>query len=182
MRGPPPARQRRSLRYRSGAHRRLGRQRRRLPRRPARADPPGGRLPGDRRLRRAVESGAGRRRYVRPRGPARLYGNATRLAARVFGGPGSLDEALLRASPVTYVRADAPPFLLVHGAKDRLVPVEQSRLLHEGLTEAGASSTLLVVENADHVFVPNGGPISPTRPEIMRRIADFFVAQLRPGE
>ena len=38
-------------------------------------------------------------------------------------------EAYKKASPVTYVRKDAPPFLLFHGTADKIVSVEQSRLM-----------------------------------------------------
>lgn len=69
-------------------------------------------------------------------------------------------EALLRgdeglaelASPVNHVTASAPPFLLVHGTVDRVVPPEQSVLLDKVLREAGADVTLRSIEGADHIF------------------------------
>jgi len=61
-------------------------------------------------------------------------------------------EALADASPVTHVTPAAPPFLLVHGTADWLVPYAQSELLHAALTEAGADSRLVPVENAQHIF------------------------------
>jgi len=54
------------------------------------------------------------------------------------------------ASPVTYARRDAPPFLLLHGDADRVIPLEQSTLLDRALREAGASSRLVAVEGAPH--------------------------------
>jgi acetyl esterase/lipase len=56
------------------------------------------------------------------------------------------------ASPVTHVTADAPPFLLVHGTADWLVPYAQSEQLHAALTAASVSSTLVPVEGAEHIF------------------------------
>ncbi|CCH87623.1 Esterase/lipase-like protein [Modestobacter italicus] len=56
------------------------------------------------------------------------------------------------ASPVTHVTPDAPPFLLVHGTADWLVPYAQSEQLHAALTAAGVSSTLVPVEGAEHIF------------------------------
>ena len=41
------------------------------------------------------------------------------------------------ASPITHVTPDAPPFLLVHGTADWLVPYAQSEQLHAALTAAG---------------------------------------------
>jgi acetyl esterase/lipase len=56
------------------------------------------------------------------------------------------------ASPVTHVTPEAPPFLLVHGTADWLVPYAQSEQLHAALTAAGVSSTLVPVEGAEHIF------------------------------
>ncbi len=36
-------------------------------------------------------------------------------------------KSYLAASPVTHVSADAPPFFVLHGINDSLVPVEQAR-------------------------------------------------------
>lgn len=54
------------------------------------------------------------------------------------------------ASPTTYVKKDAPPFLILHGDADRVVPVEQSRLLDAALRGAGAPSRLVIVPGVDH--------------------------------
>ena len=61
-------------------------------------------------------------------------------------------QALADASPVTHVTPDAPPFLLVHGTKDWLVPYAQSEQLHAALTAAGVDSRLVPVEGAEHIF------------------------------
>jgi acetyl esterase/lipase len=61
-------------------------------------------------------------------------------------------EALADASPVTHVTAGAPPFLLVHGTADWLVPFAQSEQLHAALTAAGVEARLVPVEGAQHVF------------------------------
>jgi acetyl esterase/lipase len=59
-------------------------------------------------------------------------------------------EAYKKASPVTYVRKDAPPFLFFHGTADKVVSVEQSRLLCKRLKEAGAQARLVEFEGAGH--------------------------------
>jgi acetyl esterase/lipase len=56
------------------------------------------------------------------------------------------------ASPVTYVRASAPPFLVIHGTADNLVPLRQSQSFDQALDSAGATSTLLTATSAPHVF------------------------------
>jgi acetyl esterase/lipase len=64
-----------------------------------------------------------------------------------------VDEATAAdASPVTHVTMDAPPFLLVHGTTDWLVPYAQSEQLHATLTAAGAESRLVPVAGAEHIF------------------------------
>jgi len=59
-------------------------------------------------------------------------------------------DAARQAMPLTHVRADAPPFLIVHGDADPLVSHGQSELLHQALTQVGARSTLVTLPNALH--------------------------------
>jgi acetyl esterase/lipase len=55
-----------------------------------------------------------------------------------------------RASPVTYVDKNDPPFLIVQGEKDQSVPNTQSKILSSWLTLAGVKNRLIVVPNAPH--------------------------------
>lgn len=55
-----------------------------------------------------------------------------------------------QASPVTYVGSIEAPLLLVHGTKDRIVPPEQSRMLHSRLAELGKKSELILYEGEGH--------------------------------
>jgi acetyl esterase/lipase len=45
---------------------------------------------------------------------------------------------------------DDPPFLIFPGDSDGLVPVNQSKILHEALQKAGVPSELVIYEGADH--------------------------------
>jgi acetyl esterase/lipase len=73
--------------------------------------------------------------------------------SRLVGGPIQLRrEAAIAASPVTYVSKSAPPFHIQHGARDRSVPLAQSEGPHKALLAAGAESTLVAIEGADHCF------------------------------
>ena len=47
----------------------------------------------------------------------------------------------------------APPFLLVHGTADWLVPYTQSQQLSDALTAAGVPVQLVPVEGAEHIFL-----------------------------
>jgi len=71
---------------------------------------------------------------------------AVLLGARVVDRP----DLAKRASPVTYVDKNDPPFLIVQGEKDESVPNTQSRILHSWLGLAGVKSELIVVPNAPH--------------------------------
>jgi acetyl esterase/lipase len=108
-------------------------------------------------------------------GPADL----TLGGRRREGDQGPFGDADMRkaASPVTYVTKDDPPFLLIHGDADQVVPVAQSKLMHERLTAAGVPSTLVVVERGNHGCGNDG--IKPTKPELVRQIGDFFDKHLR---
>jgi dipeptidyl aminopeptidase/acylaminoacyl peptidase len=74
-------------------------------------------------------------------------------AVREFlaGPEDQLEDRARRASPVTYVSPQSPPFLLVHGNKDGVVPYAQSEALARELTKAGNEDvTLVIVEGAEH--------------------------------
>lgn len=58
-----------------------------------------------------------------------------------------------RASPVTYIDKDDPPFFIVQGEKDESVPNTQSRLLSSWLTIIGVKNELTIVPNAPHYGV-----------------------------
>jgi acetyl esterase/lipase len=61
------------------------------------------------------------------------------------------DPELVRsASPRYRAHAGAPPHLILHGDRDTMVNHEQSRLLHEALSAAGASSLYLLISGAGH--------------------------------
>ena len=61
----------------------------------------------------------------------------------LLGGPLEKDQAkALAASPMHYVSKDDPPFLIVHGEGDRVIPVEQSQRFYEELRKAGVNATL----------------------------------------
>ena len=56
------------------------------------------------------------------------------------------------ASPVHQVHAGAPPFLLVHGRDDALVPLHQSERLRAALDTKFVPSELVVVDGYGHMF------------------------------
>ena len=74
-------------------------------------------------------------------GPKRMF-----AIEALLGGPLEKDKAkAITASPIHYVSKDDPPFLIVHGEGDRVIPVEQSRRFYEALQKAGVNATLKIL-------------------------------------
>ncbi|NIP22567.1 MAG: alpha/beta hydrolase fold domain-containing protein [Phycisphaerae bacterium] len=80
-----------------------------------------------------------------------------------------------KANPITYVTKDDPPFLIMHGDKDMLVPLHQSELLHKALKKVGVGATLCVVKGAGHGL--GGGEVSSE--ELFEMATDFFDKHLK---
>ncbi|MGI8496045.1 MAG: alpha/beta fold hydrolase [Gemmatimonadaceae bacterium] len=66
--------------------------------------------------------------------------------------PEAVPATAALASPVAHVKAGNPPFLLVHGALDALVPLAQSSRMRDTLQRAGVPATLVVVPEGAHGF------------------------------
>jgi dipeptidyl aminopeptidase/acylaminoacyl peptidase len=83
--------------------------------------------------------------------------------SQLVGGPiRDNPDKVARANPVTYVTKDDPPFLIVHGDADLLVPHHQSELLDEALRKAGVPVRLVTIEGGPHggATVKQGLPIA----------------------
>jgi acetyl esterase/lipase len=90
--------------------------------------------------------------------------------SKLLGGPPADKKDLAAlASPVTHASKNAPPFLIMHGDRDTLVPLSQSQALQDALKKAGADSTLVVAKGAGHGF---GGP------QISATVEAFFAKHL----
>jgi acetyl esterase/lipase len=71
------------------------------------------------------------------------------MGARLADDP----EAYDRASPLHWIREDAPPFLVVHGDLDTVVPVAQARTFTERLRRTSAAPVLFAeMKGAQHAF------------------------------
>lgn len=62
----------------------------------------------------------------------------------------TIDKLLKELSPAHHVTPDDPPTLLIHGDRDFLVPLQQSRRMVKLLTDAGVEAKLIVKEGAAH--------------------------------
>jgi acetyl esterase/lipase len=109
-----------------------------------------------------------------------LFNGCPPVVMQELLGTSNPNAAVLdKVSPMTYISADDPPFLILHGDKDVVVPLAQSQALYQKLLAAGVPVTLVVVQNGDHGFSPANGVISPTRVEISGSIVAFFETQLK---
>lgn len=81
-------------------------------------------------------------------------------------------EQARKISPALAVSAGLPPFLLIHGDADPLVPLQQSQHFVEALKAAGVPVELIVK--------PGGGHPWLTIPEEVVVLADWFDKQLAP--
>ncbi|MFO7679666.1 MAG: prolyl oligopeptidase family serine peptidase, partial [Chloroflexota bacterium] len=90
---------------------------------------------------------------------------------------GTPTPEMAAASPVSHVSADDPPFLLLHGDNDGVVPVAQSEIFHAQLTAAGVPSTLIIVQGGDHGL--QGPQTTPTQEEIFAAINTFLEMHLK---
>ncbi len=92
----------------------------------------------------------------------------------LLGGPlPEKKELAVKASPVTYITKDDPPFLILHGDQDDVVPINQSELLDEALRKAGVDCTFIRVTGNGH-----GGP-DFLAPKNRKTIVEFFEKHLK---
>ena len=70
---------------------------------------------------------------------------------KLFGGAATA-EALAEASPINYVAKGFPPTLLLHGAKDVIVPPAASVTMYDALESVGVDAELHIFANAPHAF------------------------------
>jgi acetyl esterase/lipase len=156
----------------------------------ARGGPPAGRDGGP---APAGRGGAGSTPHDDPASPeSRLIGAAVQTAP----------DKVRAASPLTYVTASAPSFLIMHGLADNSVPHRQSEMLYEALVKAGTDVTLRLIDGLPHTFFnrsnldelagpfrmdvrmhPKGGSerVSVERAGVFDVARAFFAKHLRPG-
>jgi acetyl esterase/lipase len=83
------------------------------------------------------------------------------------------------ASPITYLTADDPPFLLFHGDADETVPFEQSQLMEAGLKHLGVVVKFVPVQGGRHGSNFQLKTDDPRLPAYFKQAADWFDTHLR---
>lgn len=90
----------------------------------------------------------------------------------LIGGPvQETPQGVRNADPITYVTKDDPPFLIVHGDKDPLVPHNQSELLYDALKKANVKAKFHTVKGGGHGFKD---------PQVDSMVNKFFNKTLKP--
>jgi acetyl esterase/lipase len=99
------------------------------------------------------------------------------MSVFLAGPDGSLSERAAAASPISYVRADAPPMLLIHGTHDTTVPVEPLDRFVASMREVGHDDLEYIrIDGAGHmVFHQHADQTGPA-------MSSFFSRTLGGGE
>ena len=68
-----------------------------------------------------------------------------------LGGPAAQRRELAKlVSPLFHVSATTAPTWIIHGDRDDIVPIDESRLFHEALKKHGVETVLRVVQGGTH--------------------------------
>lgn len=97
------------------------------------------------------------------------------LSAFLGGTPDEVPDLYRRASPITYASKSSPPILLIHGAADPLVLVEQAEVFDAKLREVGASVQFLRLPDGTH------SSFGSDQEKTMHAVADYVRQQLKVG-
>jgi acetyl esterase/lipase len=93
--------------------------------------------------------------------------------SQLIGGPIQENkDRVAKANPITYVSKDDPPFLIVHGTRDPLVPYQQSVLLKNALEKAGTPVSFYTVKGGGHGRFED--------PNVARLTTAFLEKHLKP--
>ncbi|MBB6430467.1 alpha/beta hydrolase [Algisphaera agarilytica] len=108
----------------------------------------------------AIQTWASRRGTRAERSPeARLLGHAVHEDR----------ERAMLASPMHHLHADAPPFMHIHGDRNEVTPLDQTRKFHAALLELGVTSKFTLVRGGGH-----NSRRMMDNPAIQDRVADFL--------
>jgi acetyl esterase/lipase len=103
-------------------------------------------------------------------GDLRAFGSGKLLRQFLGGEQEDMPGTYRDASPITHIKAGAPPFFLFHGAQDMLVPARQARAFRDALDEHGVENELYLMYLRGHVtsFLTAGNAVDKAA-EFLRR-------------
>ncbi len=87
-------------------------------------------------------------------------------------------QLYLDASPIKRLRADAPPFFILHGTDDSLIPVQEAREFVEALrTVSNSTVAYSEIPHAQHAFDFFGSPRGHYTAEAIERFLSYVQAR-----
>jgi acetyl esterase/lipase len=96
---------------------------------------------------------------------------ATSPEGKLIGGSINAKKVIaIAASPITYVSADDPPFLIIHGNKDNVVPFNQSERFYAALKKAKVECYFVTIDGGGH-----GGFRNPEVGKLERQFFDRYL-------
>lgn len=85
-------------------------------------------------------------------------------------------ELYKQFSILTHLDKSDPPFLILHGTADKLVDVQQARILEATLTKLGIEHQMDIIEGAPHTF-----HLQPKEKDLRPEVLAFFDKHLKPA-
>ena len=105
----------------------------------------------------------------------KLWSDPDSTVSRLLGAPiKTVPESVQMANPIAYIDGSEPPFLILHGEEDDVVPLQQSKILHQALVAAGVESEFVVVKGGAHGY---GGDFFTEMPA--QKVLAFFQRHLQ---
>ncbi len=104
-----------------------------------------------------------------------------RFGPRILGpdkGAVNKEKLYREMSPVTYLKPDSAPLLMIQGDKDTTIPVKQAYRMQQELKTVEAPVEIMIIKNAGHNWRSVDAPISPSRGEIVAATIQFFIDHL----
>ena len=91
-------------------------------------------------------------------------------------------DIYLDASPIQHVKADAPPFFVLHGSNDSLIPVEEAREFVDELRQVSKAPVAYAeLPYAQHAFDIFGSPRAHKSAEAVARFLSWVYATNPPA-
>lgn len=100
-----------------------------------------------------------------------------RFGARIVLSDVSPDEKLAlyrEMSPISYLKKDSPPLLMIQGDKDTTIPVKHALYMKKRAEELKAPVEIVIVRNSGHNWRQVGAEIEPTKADINERTVRFY--------